>query len=120
MVSEIINRYKRRNRKLMIFKVDFEKAYDSVSWEYLDRIMFFLGFSDKWQSWIRACLVSSRSSVILNGATTDEFTLARGLRQGDPLSPFLFIIAMEGLHVIMEDVVSNGIFRATKVGLMGL
>lgn len=42
----------------MIFEVDFEKAYDSLSWEYLDRIMFFLGFPDKWRNWITACMVS--------------------------------------------------------------
>lgn len=87
MVSEIINWYKRRKQKLMIFKVDFEKAYDSLSWEYLDCIMFFLGFLKKWRSWIHACLVSSRCSLILDGAPTYEFTLERGLRQGDLLSP---------------------------------
>lgn len=116
MVSEIFNWYKRKKRKLMIFKVDFEKAYDSLSWEYLDRVMYFLGFPNKWRSWIQACLVLARSSVLINGSATQEFNFERGLRQGDPLSPFLFINAMQGLHVILEDAVANRLFRAAKLG----
>lgn len=76
----------------MIFEVDFEKAYDSLSWEYLDRIMFFLGFPDKWRNWITACMVSSRSSVVLSESPNDEFTLERGLRQGDSFSPFYLLL----------------------------
>lgn len=104
----------------MIFEVDFEKAYDSLSWEYLDRIMFFLGFPDKWRNWITACMVSWRSSVVLSESPNDEFTLERGLRQGDSFSPFLFIIVTESLHVMMGDVVDNGLFRPSRVGDEGL
>ena len=116
MVNEVASWAKKQKRKMMIFKVDFEKAYDSVSWAYLEKLMQFMGFSDKWRFWIRACLLSARSSVLINGNATPEFTLHRGLRQGDPLSPFLFIIVMEGLHVMMEDAVGNAVFRGVKIG----
>ncbi|GKD77254.1 putative RNA-directed DNA polymerase, eukaryota, reverse transcriptase zinc-binding domain protein [Tanacetum coccineum] len=103
MVSEIIEWYKKRNKRLMIFKVDFEKAFDSVSWTYLDFILSQIGFGVLWRSWIRACLTSSRTSILVNGSPTPEFFLERGLRQGDPLSSFLFILIMEGLHLILEN-----------------
>nr|GEX10654.1 RNA-directed DNA polymerase, eukaryota, reverse transcriptase zinc-binding domain protein [Tanacetum cinerariifolium] len=113
MVSEVMEWYKLKRKKLMIFKVDFEKAYDSLCWGYLDYVMERFGFGDKWRSWIRECLVSTGMSVLVNGSPTDEIASHRGLRQGDPLSPFLFIIAMEGLHLAIEKaMVDNKISRA--------
>ncbi|GKD96863.1 RNA-directed DNA polymerase, eukaryota, reverse transcriptase zinc-binding domain protein, partial [Tanacetum coccineum] len=61
-------------------------------------VLLNLGFGSKWRSWIRACLSSSRASVIVNGSSTLEFSIKRSLRQGDPLLPFLFILVMEELH----------------------
>ncbi|GJZ00485.1 putative RNA-directed DNA polymerase, eukaryota, reverse transcriptase zinc-binding domain protein [Tanacetum coccineum] len=102
MVSEIIDWYKKRRKNLMIFKVDFEKAFDSISWKYLDFVLAKMGFGESWRSWIRACLYSTRTLVLLNGSRTPEFSLGCGLRQGDPLSPFFFILIMEGLHLTLD------------------
>ncbi|GKE45491.1 putative RNA-directed DNA polymerase, eukaryota, reverse transcriptase zinc-binding domain protein, partial [Tanacetum coccineum] len=55
------------------------------------------------------CLNSSRASILINGSPTSEFSIKRGLRQGDPLSPFLFILVMEGLHNAFEEAVGNGL-----------
>lgn len=60
--------------------------------------------------------MNARSSILLNGNLTNEFHLHRGLRQGDPLFPFLFVIVMEGLHVAIEDAVATGFFRGVLVG----
>ncbi|PWA52848.1 reverse transcriptase domain, Reverse transcriptase zinc-binding domain protein [Artemisia annua] len=104
----------------MMFKVDFEKAFDSVSWKFLDHMLSVLGFGAKWRSWIQSCLCSSRSSILINGSPTSEFPIKRGLRQGDPLSPFLFIIVMEGLHIALQNAVGSGLIRGSKVGDSGL
>nr|GEX96189.1 RNA-directed DNA polymerase, eukaryota [Tanacetum cinerariifolium] len=75
-----------------------------------------LGLGSKWRSWIRACLQSSRASILINGSPTFEFYIKRGLRQGDPLSHFLFILVMEGLHGVMSNAVNYGLFRGIKLG----
>nr|KAJ0216202.1 hypothetical protein LSAT_V11C300102750 [Lactuca sativa] len=67
------------------------------------------------RAWIKGMFSNDCSTVLLNGCPTDEFQLLRGLRQGDPLSPFLFIIAMEGLHIDMEDAVSEGVFKGAQL-----
>ncbi|GJY94381.1 RNA-directed DNA polymerase, eukaryota [Tanacetum coccineum] len=86
MLSEVIEWYKKKNKKLMIFKVDFEKAYDSVSWSYLDYVLIHFGFSDKWRGWIRACLQSARTSILVNGSPTKEFSFKRGVSSEEVVS----------------------------------
>ncbi|GKB12869.1 putative RNA-directed DNA polymerase, eukaryota, reverse transcriptase zinc-binding domain protein, partial [Tanacetum coccineum] len=82
--------------------------FDSISLKYLDHILDNLGFGYTWRSWIKSCLLSSRASILVNGSPTSKFSINRGLRQGDPLSHFLFILVMEGLHNAFIEVVGNG------------
>nr|GEZ14308.1 RNA-directed DNA polymerase, eukaryota, reverse transcriptase zinc-binding domain protein [Tanacetum cinerariifolium] len=116
ILSEIIDWYKKRKKKLMLFKVDFEKAFDFVSWKYLDYMLHKLGFGSRWCTWITNCLMSVRTSILINGSPTSEFSLKRGLRQGDPLSPFLFIIVMEGLHMALNDGIASNMFHGVRIG----
>ncbi|GKE02633.1 RNA-directed DNA polymerase, eukaryota, partial [Tanacetum coccineum] len=82
----VIKWYKKKNKKLMIFKVDFEKAYDSVSWSYLDYVLIHFGFSDKWRGWIRTCLQSARTSILVNDSPTKEFSFKRGVSSEEVVS----------------------------------
>nr|GEY25154.1 RNA-directed DNA polymerase, eukaryota, reverse transcriptase zinc-binding domain protein [Tanacetum cinerariifolium] len=96
-------------------EVDFEKAYDSVRWDFLNDILKFFGFGEKWCKWIQSCLRSSRGLIIINGSPTKEFQFFKGLKQGEPLSPFLFILIMESLHLSFQRVVDAGIFKDFKL-----
>ncbi|GJY18718.1 RNA-directed DNA polymerase, eukaryota [Tanacetum coccineum] len=78
--------YKKVNA--MIFKVDFEKAFDFVRWDYLNDVLNSFGFGAKWRIWIRGCLNSAKGSVLVNGSPASEFHFYKGLKQGDPLSHF--------------------------------
>ena len=100
----------------MLFKLDFEKAYDSLSWEYLLELMQIMGFSSLWCNWILEMLSSATVSVLVNGSPSREFHMFRGLRQGDPLSPFLFVLAMEGLHVALTRAQIANTFRGINIG----
>ncbi|GJR92121.1 putative RNA-directed DNA polymerase, eukaryota, reverse transcriptase zinc-binding domain protein [Tanacetum coccineum] len=115
MLSELMAWYKKQNHKLMMFKVDFEKAYDTVSWKFLDHMLSALGFGSKWRRWINLCLQTSRSSILVNWSPSSEFPMCRGLRQGDPLSLFVFIIIMEVLNIALKDAVASGLIYGTKV-----
>ena len=79
-----------------------------------------MGFNNTWIKWISRCLKSASSSILINGSPTHEFNIQRGLRQGDPLSPFLFIIAMEGLHIAMEDAMVAGLYSGFNINTLNL
>ena len=104
-----------KKKETLIFMVYFEKAYDSVRWDFLDEVLSKFGFGEKWRKWIHCCLHSSRGSIIINGSPTEEFNFGKGLKQGDPLSPFLFILAMESLHLSFQRVVDEGYFHGIKL-----
>nr|GEX28088.1 RNA-directed DNA polymerase, eukaryota, reverse transcriptase zinc-binding domain protein [Tanacetum cinerariifolium] len=74
-----------------------------------------MGSGPRWCKWIRACLSSASISILLNGSPTKEFTMERGLRQGDPLSPFLFLLVAEALQVMMIDACNKGIFKGLSL-----
>ncbi|XP_071687637.1 uncharacterized protein [Rutidosis leptorrhynchoides] len=116
IANEIIDELKRKKQKGLIFKVDFEKAFDCIEWDFLFNTMKSLGFGIKWISFIKACLSSSTISILINGSPTREFTPGRGIRQGDPISPFLFIIAAEGLNILVKRAITKNQFRGIRVG----
>nr|GEZ52252.1 putative RNA-directed DNA polymerase, eukaryota, reverse transcriptase zinc-binding domain protein [Tanacetum cinerariifolium] len=104
-----------KKKQSMIFKVDFEKAYDSVIWDFIDDILRRFGFEEKWCKWVQSCLYSSRGSVLVNGSPTKEFQFHKGLKLDDLLSPFLFILVMESLHVSFQRVVDASLFNGIKL-----
>ena len=116
IANEVVDEARKAKKELLLFKVDFEKAYDSVDWGYLDVVMHKMAFPVLWRKWMKECITTATASVLVNGSPTCEFPLKRGLRQGDPLSPFLFLLAAEGLNVLMKSVVDNNLYTGYEVG----
>ena len=116
VANEVIEDYTRRNKEGMVFKIDFEKAYDNVRWGFLDFVLQRKNFGSKWRSWIKGCLSSVSYSVIINGRPRGKFRGSKGLRQGDPLSPFLFMLVADGLSRLMEKATEVGFVKGCKVG----
>ncbi|GKB71342.1 RNA-directed DNA polymerase, eukaryota [Tanacetum coccineum] len=118
ILDEVLQWCRRKKKHTLIFKVDFEKAFDSVRWDFVDDVLNKFGFGERWRTWIQSCLRSSRGSILVNGSPTEEFQFFRGLKQGDPLSPFLFILIMESLHISFQRVVDAGLFTGIKINSM--
>ncbi|PNX74486.1 cysteine-rich receptor-like protein kinase [Trifolium pratense] len=119
IANEVVDEARKSKKDLMLFKVDFEKAYDSVDLGYLDDVMGRMFFPTPWRKWIRECVCTTTASVLVNGSPTDEFPLQRGLRQGDLMSPFLFLLAAEGLNVLMEAMIAQNLFTGYNIGEQG-
>ncbi|GJR31178.1 RNA-directed DNA polymerase, eukaryota [Tanacetum coccineum] len=121
IINEILARCKLKKQQAMIFKVDFAKAYDSVRWDYLDDVLISFGFGPKWRSWIRGSLSSGKASILVNGSPTTEFHLYRGLKQGDPLAPFLLIDLILSHLFYADDAVFIGEWSHSNLkGIMNI
>ena len=99
----------------VICKLDIEKAYNHVNWEALLDLLNRMGFGVKWCKWIHTCISTVQFSVLINGSPNNFFGSSRGLRQGDPLSPMLFLIVMEVLSRMLRRVEGAGLIRGFKV-----
>ena len=92
----------------MALKLDMSKAYDRVEWLFLEKIMAKLGFHQKWISLMTKCISTVSYSILVNDEPHGYIQPSRGLCQGDPLSPYLFLLCAEGLHSFIQKTKMDG------------
>jgi hypothetical protein len=106
-LHEFLNYTHVKKKVGVVLKLDFEKAYDKVSWEFLLECHKLRGFSDTWCKWIRQILYNGTMSIKLNNSVGPYFQSAKGVRPGDSLSPFLFNLAVECLTKLIKNAQQN-------------
>ncbi|KAK0607568.1 hypothetical protein LWI29_016836 [Acer saccharum] len=116
VAEEIIHKWRKDKVGGLLVKLDFEKAYDSVDHSFLDFIMEEMGFGCRWRQWMKWCIATPSISVLVNRSPTAEFSMERGLRQGDPLSPFLFNLVVESLSGCFKKATGLGLVRGVVFG----
>ena len=98
MVQDIVSRYNRKDAPpSALFKIDIQKAYDSVKWDFVFEMLQFLNFPPQFRNWIKECVSSPEFTINVNGESHGFLLGQSGLRQGNPLSLLLFVICMEYL-----------------------
>ena len=102
VANEIVHSLHRNKEKGVIIKLDYEKAYDRVSWEFLFEVLNTRGFSPNWIHWIKCLVVGGSVGILVNGEETPYFKPSKGLRQGDPLSPLLFNLVGDAFTRILD------------------
>ncbi|KAL5572390.1 hypothetical protein UlMin_021987 [Ulmus minor] len=119
---ECLHALKRRRSKkkgFLALKLDMAKAYDRVEWSFIREVMKKLGFSEGWIKKIMDCVTSVHYSLLINGEKVGYIRPSRGLRQGDPLSPYLFLLCAEGLSSLIHTFERTGQLQGMRCGTNG-
>ena len=114
-----INLKKTGTTREMALKLDISKAYDRVEWARLEKIMEKLGFHSRWRRLMMQCISSVTYDVRINGKPSGHIIPTRGLRQGDPLSPYLFLLCAEGLSALIKKASADGLLEGISVSRGG-
>eukprot|EP00253_Pinus_taeda_P008423 PITA_08423 len=112
---EVVHSLKSNKQAGMIIQLDLAKAYEKLSWSYIRAVLEAYGFDHNYIKWVMALATTASFSILLNGSPSRTFRPSRGLRQGDPLSPFLFILMMEGLGKAIKTAKADGRIHGLKL-----
>ncbi|KAK2656830.1 hypothetical protein Ddye_009882 [Dipteronia dyeriana] len=125
IAEEVIYSWKKNGKGGLLIKLDFEKAYDSIDHSFLIEVLDKMGFGKKWQEWIYWCISSPLVSVLCNGSPIKQFSMENGLRQRDPLSPFLINMVVEILDSMLcrarqLNLISGAVFGDGRIEISHL
>ena len=115
IANEVVDSLTRREEKGLLCKLDIEKVYDHLNWCFLLQVMEKMGFGRKWLIWIRWCSSTASFSMLVNGTASGFFRSSRSLRQGDPLSPYLFMIGIEALSYLIGRAIEGGFLSSCSI-----
>jgi hypothetical protein len=116
--QECLHGIKEKKLQALILKIDLKKAYDCISWDFLRLTLLQCGFGLPTTKWIMGCVTTTTFDILINGEPTNFFKSGRGLRQGCPLSPLLFILVMEGLSLALKRSQDEGTLTGIKVSIL--
>ncbi|XP_062158001.1 uncharacterized protein LOC133865598 [Alnus glutinosa] len=114
-----MNTRMREKKGYMAVKLDMSKAYDRVEWVFLEKMMRKMGFAEQWIKLIMNCVSTVSYSMLINGQPMEQFSPSRGLRQGDPLSPYLFLLCAEGLSALIRTTEREGRISGVPIAVGG-
>lgn len=115
IANEILDSKLNSGALCLLCKLDLEKAYDQVSWNFNLYMLERCGFGAKWRNWMYFCISTIRFSVLINGSPCGFFNSSWGDWQGDSLSPLLFVLVMEALSRLMDKAVARGFLEGFSV-----
>ena len=115
IANEAMDSRLKDNVRGVLCKLDIEKTYDHISWSFLLAVLKKMGFGERWIKWIDWCISIVKFSVLINGSPSGFFKSSRGLRQGDPLSPYLFVIATEVFSIMLRRATSGDYLSGWRV-----
>ena len=104
-----------RKSGFMALKLDMSKAYNRVEWSFLRDIMNQMGFNDRWVALVMECVTTVSYSLLVNGEPQGNIKPSRGIRQGKPLSPYLFLLCSEGLHRLIQRAANLGEIKGVSI-----
>ena len=114
-IYDILFESKQQHIPGLLVSVDFQQAFDTVSWKFIEKVLDYFNFGPSIKKWIRLFQTGAQSCILQNGHISDPFTLQRGCRQGDPISPYIFILCVEILgKMIRNDTTLKGIMINNK------
>lgn len=119
-ITHCINKQRRGSEHMAALKLDMNKAYDRVSWVFLLKVLRAYRFPGHWLKMIHECISTVTYRIFINGAVTDPFSPTCGLRQGDPLSPYLFLFCMDILSRMTTLATNIHQFQGIRIGKRGL
>nr|GEU28937.1 hypothetical protein [Tanacetum cinerariifolium] len=110
LTQELLRGYNWKNgARRVALKIDIHKAYDTVNWDFLERVLIMFKFPDKMIRWIMLCVRTAAFTINVNGVRAGYFKGGRGLRQGDPVSPYIFTLVMEVFTLILQKQISEDV-----------
>lgn len=107
VTQEILHkcRLAKGEKGFIIWKIDLSKAYDKLNWGFIDQVLCELKIPFPLSKLIMSCISSASFQIILNGNLSDKFSSGSGIRQGDPLSPYIFVLCMEKLSHLIQSAI---------------